>query len=138
MDPEIFQKTCRSHGLKVTPQRSAIYREIESSREHPSIDQVYRKVRRKCPHISFDTVYRTLLGFCEAGLLQPVESYGYTKRFDPNRNPHHHLRCIKCHRITDFYDKGYDTLRLPKALPKNFQVLSKKIVLEGLCEKCQP
>jgi len=40
--------------------------------------------------------------------------------------------------IIDFYNKTYDKLKLPKTLPKNFQVLNKKVILEGLCKRCKP
>jgi len=36
--------------------------------------------------------------------------------------------------IIDFFNKTYDKLKLPK----NFQVLNKKVILEGLCKRSKP
>lgn len=136
MDHADFHEKLRERTLKITPQRVAIYREVCHSKEHPSIEMIYKKIKKKFPRISFDTVYRTLLTFSETGLLKPVESYGYTKRFDPNTAPHHHVHCIRCRRIMDFTDRSCDKIRVPEAVSKQFQLVSKKIVLEGICKKC--
>jgi len=41
-------------------------------------------------------------------------------------------------RSSIFCNKTYDKLKLPKTLPKNFQVLNKKVILEGICKGCKP
>ena len=136
-DENILHKKCMELGLKITPQRLAIFEEIRYSKEHPSIDMVYRKIKTKFPHISFDTVYRTLITFCASGMVKPVEGYGYTKRFDPNMDRHHHFHCVKCQKIFDFYDPSYDRLRGPAKLKAGFRILNKKVVLEGICPGCK-
>ena len=132
-----FQDLCRKSGLKMTPQREAIYEEVRFSKEHPSIDMIYKKIKTKFPRISFDTVYRTLITFCEMGLVKLVEGYGYTKRFDPNMDCHHHFHCVKCQKIFDFYDPAYDRLKEPQKMKAGFRILNKKVVLEGICPGCK-
>lgn len=132
-----FRDKCARHKLRITPQRTAIYKELIKRNDHPSAEFIYKSVRKTLPNISFDTVYRTLLTFTEAGLLDIVEGYSGQKRFEPNLNPHHHLRCLKCGGITDFANKAYDSIKVPGNLEKGFRVLSKKVVLEGVCEKCR-
>ena len=56
-----FESVCREHGLSITPQRVAIYKELISSSEHPSAITIFNKVREYYPNISLDTVNRTLL-----------------------------------------------------------------------------
>lgn len=124
------------HGLKQTPQRIAIYDLIKDSKEHPTADQIYKKVRKQLPNISFDTVYRTMLKFSEVGLVSRTERYGENMRFDPRMDQHHHFHCIKCRKIIDFCDKGYDLIRAPKKLGSKFQVMNKRVVLEGICPEC--
>lgn len=137
MSIERFIRRCQASRIKVTNQRLAIYKEIARSREHPSAHKIFKKIRKKIPNISFDTVNRTVLTFAEAGLIQMVEGCGDVRRFDPYMDPHHHLRCIKCHKIIDFHNKAYDALKVPKKCLRDFKLLSKKVVLEGLCKKCQ-
>jgi Fur family peroxide stress response transcriptional regulator len=138
MNERQFAEQCRKNRIKVTPQRNVIYKEIARSREHPSAHKIFRKLRRKFPALSFDTVNRTVLTFAEAGLIRMVEGCGDVRRFDPYLNPHHHLRCIRCHKIIDFHHQAYDALKVPKKHLHGFKLLSKKVVLEGLCKKCNP
>jgi len=133
---QLFRKKCAKHGLRVTPQRIAIFEELSKAEDHPSSEDIYKRIRKKLPHVSFDTVYRTLLSFSKIGLINVVEGYGDRKRFDPNIHNHHHLRCIQCHAIIDFYNDSYDKIVVPKEIKQKFQVLNKKVILEGICKKC--
>lgn len=131
-----FKSICREHGLSITPQRVAIYKELISSTEHPSAVTIFNKVREYYSNISLDTVNRTLLTFSKIGLANVVESSGDPKRFDPNLEPHHHFRCISCGEIIDFRDEHYDALEIPAEIKKKFVVLGKKVHLEGFCDQC--
>lgn len=133
---QLFVETCHQRGLKITPQRAAIYRALIESDQHPTADVMYRKVKTTYPHISFDTVNRTLLTFAEIGLVDIVEVFGGPKRFDPDMGDHHHLHCLGCGRIFDFAHKDYSRLDVPAAITARFTVLSKRVVLKGMCDKC--
>jgi len=132
-----FRDKCSEHGLKVTPQRTAIYEEVLHSKEHPTANLIYKKVRKKLHNISFDTVNRTMITFSRLGVIRVVEGYGEPKRFDPDLEPHHHFRCIRCNGIIDFHEQTFDEIDIPKNISKQFTVLHKKVVLEGICVSCQ-
>jgi len=132
-----FESICREHGLSITPQRVAIYKELLSSLEHPSAIMIYKKVSEYYPNISLDTVNRTLLTFHEIGLAKAVGGSGDPKRFDPNLEPHHHFRCVSCGEIIDFRDEFYDALEIPAEIKEKFVVLEKKVHLEGFCDQCR-
>jgi Fur family transcriptional regulator, peroxide stress response regulator len=131
-----FVESCRRHGLKITPQRVAVYRALLESDQHPTADAMFQTVKLTYPHISFDTVNRTLLTFAEIGLVDVVEVFGGPKRFDPDTGDHHHLHCVACGRIIDFIHEGYNGLDVPDAIASKFKVISKRVVLKGLCDKC--
>ena len=132
----LFRHKCKEHNLRITPQRSAIYKELIKSKDHPSASTIFNQVREIFPDISFDTVNRTLLTFAEIGIVSAVEGYGEPKRFDPNTELHHHFRCIKCNKIIDFRHKFFDKIKIPQDIQKQFTVLSKRVLLEGICDKC--
>lgn len=136
MSKELFYQKCEEHGLKVTPQRIRIYEELMKAADHPSADAIFKRVRKDLPNISFDTVYRTLLSFTEIGIVTLVEGYGEQKRFEPNGHQHHHFRCIKCHTIYDFENDAYDNIAVPEVVQKQGVVINKRVVLEGVCSKC--
>ena len=121
----------------MTPQRAAIYRLLKKSKDHPSADAIFRNIKEAFPNISFDTVNRTLLTFSKIGILDVVEGKGSPRRFDPNPEAHHHFHCIQCGKIIDFYNKQYDGLAIPKEIQRQFTVLKKRVVLNGICSQCK-
>jgi len=134
---EIFRNKCREANLKITPQRTIIFDALVNDKGHPTADIVFKRVRKKIPNISFDTVSRTLLSFVDMGLLKVVEGYGRPKRFDTDLDNHHHFQCLKCNKIKDFCNTGFDALEIPKEIKSRFTVTGKKVVLEGLCDSCK-
>jgi len=131
-----FLELCEKKGLRITPQRTIIYEELIKAQDHPSVDALYKRVRKTLPNISFDTVYRTLISFSDLGIVRTVEGYGELKRFDPDIDNHHHLRCIKCQKIIDFCNETYNALKIPVELTKGFTIMSKREILEGVCKDC--
>ena len=132
---EQLKQACREKGLKVTPQRIAVYSELVTSDQHPSAETLYEKVRRRFPNISLDTVNRTLQTLKDIGFAFVVEGTGGPRRFDAGMDTHQHLRCLKCRRIIDINFEPYNQICLPDNL-EGFKVLRKSIYIEGLCREC--
>ena len=132
-----FTKLCRKTGLRITPQRIEIYKQLISTDEHPSAEILYEKVRKTFPNISFDTVNRTLLTLSRIGAASVVAGSGDVRRFDGGTDKHQHFKCIKCKRIVDFRHKPFDNIKLPSKLAKKFIILRKTVYLEGICDLCQ-
>jgi Fur family peroxide stress response transcriptional regulator len=132
-----FKKRCRERGLRITPQRIAIYDRLSASSDHPTATEMCGQIRREFPNISLGTVNSALLTFAAIGLARVVEASGDPKRFDPDMKNHHHFRCVKCGRIIDFHDGTYDALNVPAEISKKYVVFGKKVSLEGLCDDCQ-
>lgn len=128
---------CRQAGLKITPQRMAVYKALIQTNEHPSAEMVFRKVKKVIPNISLDTVNRTLLTLSEIGAAFVVEGSGDPKRFDANLQSHQHFKCIKCKRIFDFHHEPFDKIEVPASISKKFTVLRKTVYLEGICNLCR-
>lgn len=134
---DLFYEKCSENGLKITPQRKVIYEELMKAKDHPTADALYKRARKNLSNLSFDTVYRTLISFTEIGIVNLVEGYGEQKRFEPNLHQHHHFRCIKCHTIFDFENDSYNDIAVPAQVQKHGTVISKRVVLEGVCSKCK-
>ena len=132
-----FRRRCRRHGLRITPQRIAIYARLTIARNHPSATELYEQVKAEFPEITLGTVNRTLLAFADIGLARAVVASGEPKRFDPDTAAHHHFHCVKCSRIVDFRDASYDALKVPSEICEKYVVLGKTMTLEGICDDCQ-
>ncbi len=134
---DTFTAKCHAAGLKITPQRMAVYKALVETSEHPSAETVFRRVRRTLPNISLDTVNRTLLTLSEIGAAFIVEGSGEPKRYDGNLDSHQHFRCIKCKRVIDFYHRPFEHICIPLSIAKRFAVLRKTVYLEGFCDLCK-
>jgi len=132
-----FERRCRESGLKLTPQRSAVYRALINTDTHPTAEEIYQEVRKEMPAISLDTVNRTLLTLAEIGAAFVVEGTGQPRRFDGGLEDHQHFLCIRCGKIIDFHYPPFDNITLPPEIEGKFKVLRKTVYLEGLCNACQ-
>jgi Fur family peroxide stress response transcriptional regulator len=133
---EWFISRCRQTGLKVTPQRLAIYHELLKTDEHPSAEIMYNKIKKEFPNISLDTVNRTLMTLSDIGAANIVEGSGDARRFDGSLDEHQHFKCIKCKKIIDFHHKPFDVIKIPKYISKKYKILKKTVYLEGICDSC--
>ena len=133
---ESFKSVCREAGLKLTPQRLEIYRELSGTTEHPSVDVIFQRVRDRLPTISLDTVYRTLATLEEIGAIIRVEAFDDRAHFDADISPHHHFVCRECGAIRDFLWEAFDHLDLPQKARECGQVLAKDAVVRGVCLDC--
>ncbi len=131
-----FEILCKTKGLKITPQRIAVYRALIASSCHPTAEEVYQQVRRDLSNISLDTVNRTLHTLTEIGAAFVVEGTGQPRRYDGGGEGHQHFRCIKCGRIVDFHYEPFDNITVPELLDRQFAVLRKTVYFEGLCDVC--
>ena len=132
-----FMARCRANGLKVTPQRIAIYRALIGTEEHPSAETLHRKIKKLYPRISLDTVNRTLLTLADIDAASVVEGSGDVRRFDGRSGKHQHFKCVKCKRIVDFHYKAFDRIKVPAGISRRFTVLRKTVYLEGICDVCR-
>lgn len=127
----------KSKGLKVTPQRAAIYKALAETTSHPTADELHKQVRRAYPMISPNTVYYSLGVFRKVGLVREVNYWHDRTRFDANVSPHHHLICLGCRTIADLNDKRLDQLVVPSEIPATFQVVGHQVEIHGLCAGCR-
>ena len=132
-----FEKVCRDKGIKLTHQRLEIYKALLSFSGHPSVEDVYAKVKKDLPMISLDTVYRTVASFEELGLIVKLHTVENKSRIDLNLDPHHHLVCTNCKKVTDFEWDGFNQMPLPDELLQWGEVATTHVEIRGLCNDCK-
>ena len=123
-----------NNGLKVTPQRMAVYEALLNINDHPSAERIKEYVSKKNPSISLGTVYKTLETFVDKGLITRVKTENDVMRYDPIIEKHHHLYDQKTDRIYDYYDDELNQLifnHLKKKKIKNFKVEDIKLHIIG-------
>jgi len=133
--PAELTELFRSQGLKVTPQRQAIFRILHGHDAHPTAESVYATVRAEMPTISLRTVYQTLNDLATMGEVHALDLGTGSARFDPNLDAHHHLVCDECGRVEDLY-AAFDDVKVPRGQRHGFTVTTTEIVFRGLCGPC--
>ena len=130
-----LHKRLRAAGLRVTPQRRAVWSAFERGNNgHLTADEVLKRARRELPELSRATVYNSLTKLVEVGLLRTVERRGAVL-YDPNPDPrHHHFRCRGCDRLYDVHVEGIQGLVISD--DQGFVVDRKNVLFEGLCPRC--
>jgi Fe2+ or Zn2+ uptake regulation protein len=125
----------RSRGLKVTPQRHAIFRALTDATHHHTAEGVHAAVSTELPMISLRTVYQTLNDLSAIGELSALNLGTGSTRFDPNLEPHHHVVCDVCGRIEDVPDE-FPCVSLPAPVAERFTVSATEIIFRGHCADC--
>ncbi len=124
--------------MRNTRQREVVLEAVRSTMDHPTADWVHRRARRRVPRISLGTVYRNLKRLAEDGLIREIHAGGQSVRFDGNTGPHHHVRCVRCGRVSDLA-VALDTRREQRAARAlDFEVLGHHVEVQGVCRDCRP
>lgn len=131
-----FRKVLRDVGVKVTPQRIEIYREVARTDEHPSAETIFQRVRSRMPTVSRDTVYRTLSLLEKLGLVSRLHAVFEGARFDANMEPHHHFICGTCGMMHDVRDEKLDSLAVSPEISRLGVIDSIRVHMWGTCCNC--
>jgi Fur family peroxide stress response transcriptional regulator len=134
----------RAAGLKLTPQRMAIVKELASDETHPTAQEIFERLRSGLPTMSFATVYNTLGALSSAGLCAAMSLSPGSGRFDPNMTPHHHVVCDVCGAVRDLpsgagLSEGAHESSAARAVAQvapGFDVRSVERIFRGVCAAC--
>ena len=127
-------ETCKDKGLKLTPQRLAIFEILSAGHGHITAEEVYAYLIPRFPTVSFNTIYSTLKLLVELEEIRELHISKERVYYDLNPAHHHHVICKKCNRVEDisldvcFYP--------PEHILREFQILNQQVQFYGICQKC--
>jgi Fur family transcriptional regulator, peroxide stress response regulator len=104
MNRERILAALKECGLKVTPQRMAVFDAVIKLNNHPTAEKITEFIKSNHPNISTGTVYKTLETLVKCGIIRKVKTDSDVMRYDGIVVKHHHLYCSESDRIEDFYD----------------------------------
>lgn len=130
---DIFKKK----KLKLTPQRIAVYKFLQSTTEHPSAETIYKALQDEYPTMSLATVYKALRTLVEVSLVQEINVGEGSFRYDGNVKSHPHIQCLNCGKVADI--NGINFLELNKKVQNftDFEVIGNQVYFYGLCSDCK-
>ena len=134
---KIFNAYLENKGLRKTPERFVILKEVYSLNGHFDVDTLYIYMKNKEFTVSRATIYNTLdiLVDCDLvtrhqfgqSLAQYEKSYGFKQ--------HDHLICTECHKVVEFCDPRIHNIQNTVGELLNFEILHHSLILYANCKK---
>lgn len=128
----------RHAGYKLTNARLTTLQAIEDLGGHITSTQVLERVSEIDESIGRASVFRTLDLLTRLGIIRPIylESSTTPKYVLMPDGHHHHVVCVRCHRVIEFDDCGLG--EMTKTLEDKLKVKIMGHLLEfyGECEDC--
>lgn len=120
LSKESLESVLRQCGLKVTQQRLAILKALNSGpRVHLTAQDILDEVRKTYSHIGFATVYRFLKHLTKAGMATEIPMGNSSSRYElKSKEFHYHITCIQCGKIIEFKNKTIEN-SIKKLLKEN-------------------
>ena len=141
---EDLRKRLQEKDYKMTEQRREILQIFldQPSDHHLSAEDVHSILRSRKSEIGLATVYRSLELLGSLGILLKIEFGDGCSRYelnttDPNLHRHHHLICMKCHKVIEFDEDKLDELEEEIANKSGFEILNHEVKFFGYCKDCR-
>ena len=139
--PGRLQAYCEERGIRMTQQRRAILRVMETAKKHLDAAQLLRKAQRLDASVDRSTVYRTLQLLKRQGLIDELdlmhihgEGHYYERKL--NRD-HIHMACLRCGKIMEFVSDVFDKLKTQVEKDCSFQIVVSRLEIGGYCNACR-
>ena len=129
--------TFKDKGLKLTPQRIAVYEYLLGTKEHPSAETIYSALIDRFPTMSLATVYKSLKTLCEVDLIKELNLGEGNFRYDALMKDHAHFQCTSCARVYDLMHISTHSLEASVEKEEDFDVASSKLYFFGMCKTCK-
>jgi Fur family ferric uptake transcriptional regulator len=126
----------RQHGYRVTAQRLAVMRAVES-RPHLTAEDVVEIVRNDIGAISRRAVYDAVSSLADEGVLRRIQPAGSAARYEVRvGDNHHHLVCRSCGSLVDVDCAVGDAPCLTASDDAGFEIDEAEVVYWGRCPDC--
>ena len=118
----------------MTKQRELILSILKQSDRHLTADEIFFLAKLKMPSIAMATIYNNLNAMNEAGIVNRLHIDGVADCFDKITEPHDHLLCDKCGRISD--------IKLPSLVPAieaevGSEIEDYELTVHYICPECR-
>lgn len=131
--PDSIIDRCVAYGLRMTEQRRTIATVLETSSDHPDVEELYARASKIDSGISIATVYRTVKLFEESGILDRLEfGDGRARYEDADRDHHDHLIDLTTGEVIEFLDPDIEALQEKIAEKLGYRLEGHRMELFGV------
>jgi Fur family ferric uptake transcriptional regulator len=139
--PGRLQMQLADRGIRMTAQRRAILRVIETARNHLDASQILRKAQVLDSSVDRSTVYRTLDLLKRQGMVDELdlmhlngEGHYYERKLGRD---HIHMACLRCGKIAEFVSETFDSLKKQLERDCRFHIVVSRLEVGGYCSDCR-
>jgi len=139
--PGHLQAQLAARGIRMTAQRRAILKVIETASKHLDASQILRKAQVLDASVDRSTVYRTLDLLKRQGLVDELdlmhltgEGHFYERKLSRD---HIHMACLRCGKITEFVSETFDSLKEQLERDCRFHIVVSRLEVGGYCSSCR-
>lgn len=133
---EAARQELQRQGLRATSQRAIVLAEMMGRHDDTTAQALHERLRPAHPSLGLATVYRTLNTLAEAGVLDAMQhGHGTCYRWCAPGH-HHHLTCVRCHRIVEVRDCAVGEWAERVGAERGFSGVRHVVELTGVCPAC--
>ena len=126
----------KNKGIRLTDQRKVIADVINTSSDHPNVEELYKRANKIDERISIATVYRTVKLFEENNLVERHDFGDGLARYEPVPEEHHdHLIDIRTGKIVEFYNEEIEKLQKKIANELGYTIVDHRLELYAVPKK---
>lgn len=136
---QVLQEYIRQRGLRRTPERERVLKEIFEIHGHFDVDELYLQLRHKGVKVSKASIYRALPLFIDCGLIREVaftEGHWHYEHIYGHAQ-HSHLRCLACGELLEFEEPILTRLEELLGQKYHYRIKGHQLEVHGVCPACQ-
>lgn len=128
-----LEDRCVAAGMRMTDQRRVIARVIESSLDHPDVEELHRRASAIDRRISISTVYRTVKLFEDTGIIERHDFRDGRSRYETVSDDHHdHLIDLRSGKVVEFRNVDIEKLQRFIAEELGYRLVDHRLELYGV------
>jgi Fur family transcriptional regulator, ferric uptake regulator len=132
-DEANLEERCVVAGMRMTDQRRVIARVIETSLDHPDVEELHRRAAAIDKRISISTVYRTVKLFEDSGIIERHDFRDGRSRYETVSDDHHdHLIDLRTGRVVEFRSTDIEKLQQFVARELGYELVDHRLELYGI------
>ena len=135
----LFIDFLKKKKARVTQARKIVLTQVFSRHDHFCADDLAAELSSGPNHVSRGTVYRTLALMEEVGFVRVIRDTDVHAHYEHifNHPSHEHMICDGCGEFIEFSADSLAGLVEKACRKHNFEERTHRVVVFGLCEKCQ-
>ena len=128
-----LEDRCVAAGMRMTDQRRVIARVIETSLDHPDVEELHRRAAAVDKRISISTVYRTVKLFEDTGIIERHDFRDGRSRYETVSDDHHdHLIDLRSGKVVEFRNTDIEKLQQFIARELGYRLVDHRLELYGV------